>query len=237
MPVTRMKPLSMRKSGPCKSVTITNYSSFVNYGKILLANFADRVPVWVTFNEPLLYSFHFHGVDNLIHAHSRVYRFYHEQLKGTGKVGIKFNDNFGVPKDPKNVSHVEAATRFQEMQLESFANPIFLGKQYPNSVLDTMPGARPLGDSELEYINGTSDFFGIDPYTATVVSPADKGIKSCAADTSASNSLFPYCVKQETKNVHGWNIGYRSGSFRCVIPNSKLIQCRGLRVYHPDVFP
>lgn len=194
---------------------MADHSSFVNYGKILLAHFADRVPVWVTFNEPLLYSFNFQGVDNVVHAHSQIYRFYHETLKGTGKVGIKFNDNFGVPKDPKNASHVEAANRFQEMQLGFFANPIFLGKQYPDSVLDTMPGAKPLSDSELAYINGTSDFFGIDPYTAMVVSPADEGSKACAADASTSNSLFPYCVKQETKNVYGWNIGYRSGSWPC----------------------
>ena len=188
----------------------------MNYGKILLAHFADRVPIWVTFNEPLLYSFNFQGVDNVVHAHAQVYRFYHEKLKGTGKMGIKFNDNFGVPKDPGNASHVEAANRFQEMQLGFFANPIFLGKQYPDSVLRTMPGARPLKSSDLAYINGTSDFFGIDPYTATVVSPAPEGIKACAANKSSSNSLFPYCVKQETKNLHGWNIGYRSGLSHCL---------------------
>jgi beta-glucosidase/6-phospho-beta-glucosidase/beta-galactosidase len=30
--------------------------AFVNYGKIVLSHFADRVPIWVTFNEPLIYS-------------------------------------------------------------------------------------------------------------------------------------------------------------------------------------
>ncbi|CAG7924807.1 unnamed protein product [Penicillium olsonii] len=196
----------------------TFVDAFVNYGKILLSHYADRVPIWVTFNEPLLYAFNFKGVDHVVKAHAQVYRFYHEELKATGQLGIKFNDNFGVPKDPKNSSHVLAADRFQEMQLGIFANPIFLGKQYPESVLKTLPGAKPLSKSELKYINHTSDFFGIDPYTATVVSPASEGIKACTADPSSSNPLFPYCVNQETKNVYGWNIGYRSESYVYITP-------------------
>lgn len=153
-----------------------------------------------------------------MHAHSQVYRFYHEELKGTGKIGIKFNDNFGVPKDPKNASHVDAANRFQDMQLGFFANPIFLGKQYPDSVLKSLPGARKLNSSELAYMKNTSDFFGIDPYTATVVSPADEGYEKCTANRSASNTLYPYCVNQETQNVYGWNIGYRSESYVYITP-------------------
>ncbi|KAJ5103606.1 CAZyme family GH1, partial [Penicillium argentinense] len=196
----------------------TFVDAFVNYGKVLLTNFADRVPIWITFNEPLLYAFNFQGVDNVVHAHAHVYHFYHDVLKGTGKMGIKFNDNFGIPKDPKNQSHVEAANRFQEMQLGFFGNPIFLGKQYPDSVLNTMPGARPLNQTELKYIGHTSDFFGIDPYTATVVSPADQGIDACVANKSTSNTLLPYCVNQEWQNVYGWNIGYRSQSYVYITP-------------------
>ncbi|CAI7655101.1 hypothetical protein PCG10_000514 [Penicillium crustosum] len=196
----------------------TFVDAFVNYGKILLSHYADRVPIWVTFNEPLLYAFNFKGVDHVVKAHAQVYHFYHDTLNATGKIGIKFNDNFGVPKDPKNSSHVLAADRFQEMQLGIFANPIFLGKQYPKSVLDTLPGAKPLSKSELNHIHNTSDFFGIDPYTATVVSPANEGIEACAANQSSSNELFPYCVKQETKNVYGWNIGYRSESYVYITP-------------------
>ncbi|KAJ5434741.1 hypothetical protein N7491_005336 [Penicillium cf. griseofulvum] len=154
----------------------TFVDAFVNYGKVLLSHYADRVPIWVTFNEPLLYAYNFKGVDHVVKAHAQVYHFYHDTLKATGKIGIKFNDNFGVPKDPKNSSHVLAADRFQEMQLGIFANPIFL------------------------------------------VSPANEGIKACAATQSSLNKLFPYCVKQETKNIYGWNIGYRSESYVYITP-------------------
>jgi beta-glucosidase/6-phospho-beta-glucosidase/beta-galactosidase len=170
----------------------------------------------VTFNEPLLYSLNFKGADNIVRAHAQVYHFYHDVLKAIGKMGIKFNDNFGVPRDPRNASDVHAANRFQEMQLGLFANPIFLGKQYPDSILHTLPGAKPLSKHDLSYIANTSDFFGIDPYTATVVSPAPEGIEACAAN--ASSKLFPYCVVQETRTRYGWNIGYRSQSYVYITP-------------------
>ncbi|KAF7587723.1 hypothetical protein BBP40_006830 [Aspergillus hancockii] len=171
----------------------TFLDTFVNYAKIVLSHYADRVPVWVTFNEPYLYSFIFAGANNIL--------------------GIKFNDNFGVPRDPSIPRDFEAANHFQDMQLGIFANPIFLGEQYPDSVLATLPGAKTLSTQGVSYIANTSDFFGIDPYTATVVLPPADGIDSCATNQSTKNSLWPLCVVQETKNVYGWNIGYRVQSY------------------------
>ncbi|KAL5356326.1 glycoside hydrolase superfamily [Aspergillus floccosus] len=196
----------------------TFVDAFVNYAKIVLSHYADRVPIWVTFNEPLLYSFNFAGAQNVINAHAQVYHFYHDELKATGRMGIKFNDNFGVPRDPRNPSDIHAANRFNEMQLGLFANPIFLGQQYPDSILSTLPGAKPLSHHDLSYIANTSDFFGIDPYTATVVSPPPEGIDDCAANHTAANTLWPYCVVQETQNVYGWDIGYRSQSYVYITP-------------------
>ncbi|KAK9243108.1 glycoside hydrolase superfamily [Lipomyces tetrasporus] len=190
--------------------------AFVNYGKIVLTHFSDRVPIWVTINEPWLYSFNFQGIDNVIKAHAQLYHFYHDDLKATGKIGIKFNNNFAVPKNPNNRGDVAAATRFLEMQLSVFSYPIFLGQQYPGSILSTLPGANPLSKTDLAYIRGTSDFFGIDPYTATVVSEAPNSVGDCAMN--ASDPLFPYCVVQETATVNGWNVGYRSQSYVYTTP-------------------
>ncbi|KAH7034238.1 beta-glucosidase A [Macrophomina phaseolina] len=194
----------------------TFQDAFVNYGKIVMTHFADRVPVWFTFNEPLLYSYNGKSVDTVIKAHARLYHFYHEEINGTGQVGIKFNDNFGVPLDPTNSSDVEAANHFNDFQLATFANPIFLGKDYPEAFKITIPDYVPLTDEDLEYIGGTSDFLGIDPYTATVVTPAPNGIAVCASNTS--DPLFPYCVEQSTLTSAGWNIGYRSQSYVYITP-------------------
>ncbi|KAL4864097.1 hypothetical protein BDV12DRAFT_205927 [Aspergillus spectabilis] len=192
--------------------------AFVNYGKILFTHFADRVPVWTTFNEPLLYSFNFTGIHNVVQAHAQLYRYYHEVLGGTGKVGFKLNDNFGVPKNPENQTDVDAANRFNEMQLGGFGNPLCLGAQYPHSLLQTLPGAQPLTDSELEYVSNTTDFFGIDPYTATVVSAPPGGVEACSHQDMTTNTLYPYCVTQELTNIYGWNIGYRSDTYVYITP-------------------
>ncbi|KAK6836818.1 hypothetical protein PG987_007313 [Apiospora arundinis] len=190
--------------------------AFVHYGKVVMTHFADRVPVWYTFNEPLLYCDNGKAVDTVVKAHARLYHFYHDEIKGSGRVAIKFNDNFGVPRDPAKAEDVDAANHFNEFQLATFANPIFLGKDYPEAFKMTIPDYVPLTEADLEYINGTADFLGIDPYTATVVSPPSYGIAACAANTS--DPFFPYCVNQSTTTTTGWNIGYRSESYVYMTP-------------------
>jgi beta-glucosidase/6-phospho-beta-glucosidase/beta-galactosidase len=190
--------------------------AFVHYGKVLMTHFADRVPVWFTFNEPLLGSLNGKSVDTVIKAHARLYHFYHSSINGTGKVSLKLNDNFGVPLNPHNQSDVDAANHFNTFQLGTFANPIFLGLDYPSSYKDTVPDYVPLSAEDLAFINGTADFFAIDPYTATIVSPPANGIAACAANSS--NPLWPYCVIQSTTTSTGWDIGYRSQSYVYLTP-------------------
>ncbi|KAJ4376051.1 hypothetical protein N0V83_001332 [Neocucurbitaria cava] len=191
--------------------------AFVNYGKIVMTHFADRVPIWWTFNEPLLGSRNGKSIDTVIKAHARLYHFYHEEIKGTGKVSLTFNNNFGVPRDPSNADDVDAANHFNSFQLATFANPIFLGLDYPESYTATIADYVPLTEEDLRYINGTADFFSIQPYTATVVSPPPNDtIAACAANTS--HPLRPYCVTQSTTTTTGWNIGYRSQSYVYLTP-------------------
>lgn len=67
--------------------------AFVNYARVAMTHFADRVPVWYTFNEPLLYSYNGVSIDHVIKSHARVYHFYKEELNGTGKISWKFNNS------------------------------------------------------------------------------------------------------------------------------------------------
>lgn len=191
--------------------------AFVHYGKIVMTHFADRVPIWWTFNEPLLGSRNGKSIDAVIKAHARLYHFYHGEINGTGKVSLTFNDNFGVPRNPSNPADVDAANHFNSFQLATFANPIFLGLDYPESYTSTISDHVPLSQEDLQYIKGTADFFSIQPYTATVVSPPPNDtIAACAANTS--HPLRPYCVTQSTTTTTGWNIGYRSQSYVYLTP-------------------
>ena len=198
----------------------TFVDAFVNYAKIAMSHYADRVPVWFTFNEPLLYSYNGVSIDHVIKAHARVYHWYKEELKGTGKISLKFNDNFGVPRDPTSDADVYAANHFNSFQLATFCNPIFLGEDYPDSFKQTIPDYVPLSASDLEYIGHTADYLGIDPYTATVVTPPIPGEINSIADcaSNSSSDYFPYCANQTLLNVYGWNIGYRSQSYVYITP-------------------
>ncbi|KIV89183.1 hypothetical protein PV10_08773 [Exophiala mesophila] len=198
----------------------TFVSAFVNFAKIAMTHYSDRVPLWFTFNEPLLYSSNGQSVNNVIKAHAQVYHFYKDELGGTGNISIKFNNNFGVPKDPSNSNDVYAADHFNSFQLATFCNPIFLGIDYPESFKQTVPDYVPLNATDLEYIGGTADYLGIDPYTATVVAPpVPDSIESILECTTNSSSIYsPYCVNQTTTNIVGWNIGYRSQSYVYITP-------------------
>ncbi|KAF2107562.1 beta-glucosidase-like protein [Lophiotrema nucula] len=191
--------------------------AFVNYGKVLMTHFADRVPIWFTFNEPLLGARNGKSIDAVLKSHARLAHFYREEINGTGKISMKLNDNFGVPRDPKDSVDVEAANHFNSFQLATFGNPIFLGLDYPDSYKMTVSDYVQLTAGDLAYINGTADFLGIDPYTATVITPPPNGtIEDCARNSS--HPLWPYCVAQSTSTSTGWDIGYRSQSYVYITP-------------------
>lgn len=197
----------------------TFVDAFVNYGKIVMTHFADRVPVWVTINEPFLYAANAQGIKNVIMAHAKMYKFYHDEIKGCGQVGIKFNNNFGVPLKADDKDHLAATQRFQEFQLGALCNPIFLGQDYPQSWTDMWKDSKykfQLSKKELEYVSHTSDFFGIDPYTITVISPIEGGMDTCISNKTDPN--WPICVNQTMTDVNGWAVGYRSHSYVYITP-------------------
>lgn len=196
----------------------TFVEAFVNYGKIVLAHYAEKVPLWVGFNEPFLYSGYPVSIKHVVQATARLHEFYHEELKGSGKFGIKFNDNFGVPRNTSNPSDVKAAQRFQEFQLGSFSNPLFLGKDYPESWKNTFANDSDIlfTADELKQVANHSDFFGIDPYTYTIVTEPEGGIETCQANVS--HELWPICVNESQTRLDGWKIGYRSQSYVYITP-------------------
>lgn len=195
--------------------------AFTNYGKIVLSHFADRVPFWVGFNEPYMYAGNAVGVKNVILCQAKLHEFYHHELNATGKFGIKLANNFGVPADPLNSTHVEAADRFNDFALKTFGNPLFKGYDYPDSWIEAMEatGSDKFRLSEDEIKNQIAkhcDFLGIDPYTVTVIEPVPEGIANCATDTD--NSDWPACVTQGQTDKFGWKVGYRSQSYVYITP-------------------
>lgn len=195
----------------------TFYDAYVDYGKLVLALYGDRVSHWVTFNEPMLYITNAKGVNNTIHAHAALWHWYHEELNGTGSVGFKMMDNFAVPLDPKNASHVEAARRYSDIWLGTMMNPLCAGIDYPDAYMNTVPGVTSLTPEVLAKLNGTCDFIGLDPYTPTIVSPPPGGIDACAGNLS--HPMHPICLTTGYVGTDGWQLGYAgTGSASNIAP-------------------
>ncbi|KAH6658921.1 beta-glucosidase [Truncatella angustata] len=186
------------------------------YAKQVMTRFADRIPIWFTINEPNLavpyQSSDYNVFIAQAKAHASVYHWYKEELQGTGRVSTKFANNLAVPLDVGNLSHVEAAIRYQEFMLGIMANPLFLGLQIPNVVLNT-PGVNvsALTYEEISYLNATVDFWAFDPYVAQFAYPPEGGVAACAANSS--HPLWPMCVATGAAQENGWLMGVQSNAY------------------------
>ena len=131
---------------------------FVNFATVCFEEFADLVPLWITFNEPMqtvvggwengnwppgissnkgrdLYV----AAKNILLAHGRVYRLYEEMYKPLygGKLGITLNTDWFEPLNEDDPSHVAMAEQSQQFRLGIWASPIFQG-DYPDVVKDVI---------------------------------------------------------------------------------------------------
>ncbi|KEZ42104.1 hypothetical protein SAPIO_CDS6342 [Scedosporium apiospermum] len=167
-------------------------AAFEYYARIILARYADRIPIWFTFNEPNL------GSEGIT-AHS--YNAYTSILLAHGK----------------STADIDAANRYQDFMVGIMGNPLFRGKQYPDSVLNT-PGLNltALTKAQIAEIKGTCDFWAYDPYTVQFATPASGGIEACARNTE--HPQYPKCVDLGPTQANGWITGRSSESYPLLAP-------------------
>ncbi|KAH9221944.1 glycoside hydrolase family 1 protein [Leptodontidium sp. 2 PMI_412] len=181
--------------------------AFVNYGKIVMAHFADRVPIWLTFNEPQVGCISGPSVDHIIKSHARLYHFYKEELQGKGLVSVKIGAVPGIPQDPSNASHVAAAQHYTNFNIGTFLYPLALGQDYPDSFKMAIQDYVPLSPQDLDFLNGTLDFVAVDAYSAASISPI-VDITSCSANNATFNTDYPLCVGVSEVTLSNWIMGY-----------------------------
>nr|AAC49036.1 beta-glucosidase [Nakazawaea wickerhamii]prf//2107160A beta-glucosidase [Nakazawaea wickerhamii] len=212
--------------------------AFVNYGKIVMTHFADRVPLWIIFNEPVQFATNGLGVKHVVQATAQLYDFYHNEINGSGKIGMKFSHIFGFPEDPTNPEHVAAADRSNELQLGLFADPLFLGEDYPDSFKTTLLKTQPALAwtlDELAAVKGKCDFFGVDPYTYNTIKPLDNGTASCEANVT--DTYWPTCVNVTVTEADNWSIGYRSQSYVYITPRQLRVSLNYIwQHWHVPIF-
>lgn len=189
---------------------------YLYYAKTILVRYADRVGTWYSFNEPSIegnmvdFGFGSQGAAagwnytrNVLDAHASIVHWYRDELKGTGLWSFKLElsgTGFALPLDPANPSDVEAAERRNTFNVAMFANPVYLGRNVPESM--AVHGFQQYTDEELAFYKGTADFFAFDIYTASYHSAPEGGIDACAGDEE--HPLFPYCTVTERNRTAQW---------------------------------
>ncbi|KAH8651387.1 beta-glucosidase [Xylariales sp. PMI_506] len=206
---------------------------FLYYAKVVMAYYGDRIPIWQTFNEANIFQF---GGPNafrrILLAHAEVYHWYKSVYKGNGKISMKLANDMAYPlHGPSNASDVAAALRYQDFVLGIMGNPLFLGQQVPANVLNTTGlGVTSLSAAEITRINGSIDFWSLDPYTAQLATAPPSGVEACAANPSDPH--WPSCVVLSSTQADGWLMGAASNSYVYIAPQYMRQQLK----YVWDVF-
>jgi beta-galactosidase len=160
---------------------------FADYARVCFGAFGNRVRHWITLNEPWVTAILGHGqglfapgrVSNeepylvahqLLRAHARAVDVYRREFQADqgGIIGIANNCDWRAPATDAPEDR-EAAQRSLEFYLGWFADPIYHG-DYPVSMRERVGSRLPAFSSEdLDLIHGSSDFFGLNHYTAALV--------------------------------------------------------------------
>ncbi len=125
-----------------------------------------------------------------------------------GTISFKTNGGYKIPLTNSSDDAI-AVQRAWDFNEGWFANPIWLGGDYPSYLKGYVSTfLRNLTSEEKSSINGTGDVFAHDAYTSNFYSAPDGGIAACTSN--ASNKLYPACVNSTytyTSNDGGWDIG------------------------------
>ncbi|KAJ9579870.1 hypothetical protein L9F63_004472, partial [Diploptera punctata] len=174
---------------------------FVDYARLLLEQFGDRVKWWITFNEPAIYATGYTKakgfaptinspgvgdylvVHTIILAHAKTYHMYKENFGNSqqGKFGISFNCDWYEPKT-NSTEDIETHERAMQFYVVSLSRNVCKEGDYPELVKEII-ASKSLAQGflksrlpkfsalEVEYIKGTFDFFGLNHYTTLLVYP------------------------------------------------------------------
>ncbi|XP_066278098.1 cytosolic beta-glucosidase-like [Branchiostoma lanceolatum] len=188
-------------------VNDTMVELFENYARFCFATFGDRVKYWATFNEPWSfvaalgdfnhdpdYSMRYKMAHNVIRAHARAWHTYDDDFRSSqnGSVGIVISSMWGEPADLHNPADRQAATNYMEFFFGWFANPIIGNGDYPDVMKRMVRESRlkqnqtvsPLPEfteEEKLYNSGSTDFLGINTYTARIISATNE-TQTCHPD-------------------------------------------------------
>lgn len=201
-------------------------ADFEAYARIVFDRYGDRVTHWFTVNEPSVFcSFYplatgyftpstipaqqqpYYCGRNVLLAHARAYRL-GKSMGLNGTITFKTNGGYKIPLT-NSTGDAEAVQRAWDFNEGMWANPIWLGGDWPVSVKEYVSSFLPeFTAAQRSLINGTGDVFAHDAYTSQFYFAPDVGVAACVADPT--NSLYPVCANSSytySSADGGWLIG------------------------------
>ncbi len=142
-------PQTLQDMGGWENEMMTNY--FAAYADLCFKAFGDKVKLWITFNEPTIFSLFGYemGQDapslqhagygayrvghNIIKAHAKAWHLYDQKYRKdqNGQISIVLHGNWFEPKNPDSEFDRQAAENARIIELGWFADPIFGDGDYP----------------------------------------------------------------------------------------------------------
>ncbi|KAK9311388.1 beta-glucosidase 1B [Lipomyces starkeyi] len=166
---------------------------FERYARVCFERFGDRVKNWITLNEPWIVSIYGYATGTnapghnsvrqgnratepwtvgkaLIMSHARAVVMYNKAFRSVqkGRIGISLNGDYYEPWNAGDPLDHEAAERRMEFHIGWFANPIFLGQDYPQCMRDQLGSRLPkFSKSDFALLKEAEvDFYGMNYYTS-----------------------------------------------------------------------
>lgn len=197
-------PQWLQNLGGFTNPIIEKYFEF--YADVLFKNFGDRVKIWMTFNEPLLFCLTGYGEGSfsalietrgtgeylcghhILLSHAAAYHLYKKKYfkQQQGEIGIVHNFRYYYPKNASvSQKYVDEVLQMSNGWL---VNPVF-GKKggYPAVMVERFKNLSeiegtwsrlPVLSLEIKKkIHGSADFLGVNYYTSRLVAPKDEKFK------------------------------------------------------------
>ncbi len=176
-------PQTLQDLGGWPNRAVTD--AFAEYAGIVARRLGDRVPYWITHNEPFVAAMagYFIGehapgiqdpmaalqtVHHLLLSHGKAVQVLRSELPAEAKIGITLNLSPVHPASEKP-EDLQAAAVFDAVLNRSFLDPVLRG-QYPAELMNVLGPIFPQVSAEdLQIIAAPLDFLGVNYYTRAVV--------------------------------------------------------------------
>lgn len=200
---------------------------FVAYAKTCFSEFGDRVKIWFTVNEPIVFceqyplpaqyfknftipykQQQYYCGRNVLLAHSQAYHLGKSILSNDSLIAFKNNGGYKIPLT-NSTEDAEATQRAYDFNEGWFADPVYLTGDYPTSLNEYVSTfLDPFTDEQKEAIKGSADLFAHDAYTSQFYFAPSDGLDACLGNDS--HPLYPGCFNTTytySDADGGWLIG------------------------------